>query len=459
MNNLALQALTDGLLDGGCVFASNFPGFYSQNIFTMLGGKRISLNEKIAYQQAYGASLAGQRACVSFKNVGLNVAADAYLNSLLSGVNAGLVIVVTDDMQVEGSQSRQDSRHYRDFFGGLWLEPSSLDSAYEFGYRAFDWSEKFDLPVVIRLTNQFFDLTGDYDRQPKRQNILPPADDKEKYIVHPTNWRRQFNNLQINNKRLAEFSEEQMNNKAISADCQTIACGCCLAELAQHNLTPNEALSCEIYPLPLKFIQNKFKTKPALAVIEQGDAYAGEIITAALADKKIEINSETGQLPDNSAAYRVWNKLEKLFVALINIQPDYVVSDLTQFTVESLNAVDSCLCLGSAISVGNGLAAAGLHPFCLTGDVSFLHEGGRNALEETIARQARQSIIIIDNGGAWCTGGQQPAIDIDLKNILSLEYFELDYNQTSAEDLEKTLKKMKYYSGVSLLKLKYYDRQ
>jgi indolepyruvate ferredoxin oxidoreductase alpha subunit len=167
----ALEALCHGLLDGGCNYVTNFPGFYSHDIFSMLRGKHIALNEKVAYEMGFGASLAGARTVVTFKSFGLNVAADPFLNSMVSGINAGLVVILTEDVEVAGSQCRQDSRYYRDFYGGLWFEPTNIQEAYQIAYNAFKWSEELDIPIVIRLTNQFFEISGEYERQKKQKYI------------------------------------------------------------------------------------------------------------------------------------------------------------------------------------------------------------------------------------------------------------------------------------------------
>ena len=89
----AIEVLSQGLLDGGCSYATNFPGTYSQDVFSLLGGKQININEKVSYEMAFGASLAGKRAVCSLKNVGLSVAADSFLNSIITGVNAGIILI------------------------------------------------------------------------------------------------------------------------------------------------------------------------------------------------------------------------------------------------------------------------------------------------------------------------------------------------------------------------------
>lgn len=113
-----LEAMAEALKKGGIQAAYNFPGFHSHKLFDLLDGGITSTNEKIAYELAWGSSQAGRPTLVTFKNVGLNDAADPFVNSLLTGAGAGLVLVVTDDIELQGSQCILDSRHYFSFYGG-----------------------------------------------------------------------------------------------------------------------------------------------------------------------------------------------------------------------------------------------------------------------------------------------------------------------------------------------------
>jgi indolepyruvate ferredoxin oxidoreductase alpha subunit len=135
--NVAIDTLTRGLLDGGCQFTVNVPGSRSQEIFLGLGGETISMNERVAYELAYGASLSGKRSVVTMKNVGMNASADPFLHSVINGVQAGLVVILSDDVDALSSPERQDSRSYFDLFGGLWLEPNSVQMAYDFARNSF----------------------------------------------------------------------------------------------------------------------------------------------------------------------------------------------------------------------------------------------------------------------------------------------------------------------------------
>ncbi len=416
--NNALIALSEGFMDGGCEYVTNYPGFESHTLFSLLGGKTISINEKIAYEMAFGASLAGKNAVVTMKNVGLNVAADAYLHSIISGVGGGLVLVVTDDVEVVGSQERFDSRHYIDFYGGLWFEPNSTKQAYTIAYNSFSWSQTYDFPIVIRLTNQFFNQKGKYLRLIPRKSNIHINKDSNKFIIHPTYWRNQYENLQQKNKDIHNFLDTYYSSKLFpykKSDKKkgVIVIGNCQHELKKHSTREWDILFITTYPLPKNIIQQFIKDKSDVVVLEQGERYAYDRIVSYLnSQTTVSITSNTGTIPDRTGSWRIWKEHEKLFNALKQINPSYIVSDVTQFTVESTYTVNACLCLGAAVSTTIGLAENGIkYPFCIVGDASFLH-GGYLALEEAFSRKSAIGVIIIDNNGSWCTGGQPTASSI-----------------------------------------------
>lgn len=462
--NSSIMALVHGLSDGGCSYTSNFPGFNSEKIFEALGGKYISFNERDAYLRSYGASLAGKRSCVSFKNVGLNVAADPFLNSLLSGVNAGLVLIVTDDMEVVGSQSRQDSRSYRDFFGGLWFEPASIQSAYSIGYQAFDLSEKFDVPVVIRLTNQFFDLGGTYKKSPVKRITKEPVKNPEKFVIHPTNYKQQMNRMAEKNRKISQFVEEfaipydRLGLKNFN-ECSglSILFGCCTKELLEQKEKKN-TLQVETYPIPQSLIKQVCKSGYPVSVFEQGDEYGYRLVKECLSLPSF-VSSESHIPTDSSSGYRIWGGLEKMFKALSAINPSYVVSDLTQFTRETTNTIESCLCLGSAIPVVVGMEECGVsYPWAVVGDVSLMHGQGADLLKEASAKNKNFGVIIIDNNGAWCTGGQSTVLTLE-KYLENIKTETVNYNNIDEVQFKDIFESMRGMAGVSVLIVQTYESE
>lgn len=454
----ALIALSEGFIDGGCEYVTNYPGFESHTLFSLLGGQTISINEKIAYEMAFGASLAGKNAVVTMKNVGLNVAADAYLHSLISGVGGGLVLVVTDDVEVVGSQERFDSRHYIDFYGGLWFEPNSTKQAYTIAYYSFIWSQTYDFPIVIRLTNQFFNQKGKYLRLPPRKSSIPIKKDSKKFIIHPTYWRNQYDNLQQKNKNIHDFIDTYYSSlfpyKKSDKKKSVIAFGNCQHELKKYSTKEWDILSITTYPFPTNIIQEFIKDKSDVVVLEQGDKYAyNRIVSSLNSQASIPIISNTGTMPDRTGSWRIWKGHEKLFHALKQINPSYIVSDVTQFTVESTYIINACLCLGAAVSTTIGLAENGIkYPYCIVGDASFLH-GGFMALEEAFSRKSAIGVIIIDNNGSWCTGGQPTTSNIyDINPIIKQKT--IVYSKVNTSELASILGNMQKTKELMVLFIK-----
>lgn len=456
MTNISnsLSAIIEGLKDGGCEFVTNVPGSNSQVIFSELGGHTISTNEKIAFEMAFGASLAGKRSVVTLKGTGLSAAADPFLHSILMGVQGGLVIVLIEDIEAISSPERQDSRALRDIFGGLWLEPISVADAYDYGYNSFEWSETLDIPIVIRLTNQFFDLTGEFSKKPSQKSKRGISDNREKYISY---WKERDERLQEKKVEIQRFVEdEKLLTKNYHSDSEktAIVIGNCQKELAENGYLEANRLHLTSYPLPHKAITNFSKGKSDLTVFEQGNNYAQTVIKTILyPENACRILSNSGNTPDLSTQWNVWDTTEKLFSALASIKPSFVVGDEGRFTDESTKTIDVCLCMGSSIGITMGLSEAGIsYPFCVTGDGSFLH-GGIQALGEALNRGSKFGIIVIDNEGMQSTGGQQLAADIYAIDD-QITQSKINYNTTSLNEMKEILSNMKKTNKLSILYVK-----
>lgn len=450
---LGIKAIADGLLDGGCEIATNFPGFMSHKLFSLLGGKITSTNEKIAYETAWGASFAGKRSAVMFKNVGLNDAADPFLNSMIIGVNAGLVVVVFDDIQVESSQSRQDSRHYFDFEEGLWFEPYSLQNAYDTAYQAFTLSEKFQIPIVIRITNQMIYQKGKYIRRKKQIKTLPIIKDHKRFVIHPVNSRIQREAVIKRNNKIRNFINRlysqklhiinQNKNKKL-----LLSFGCNILEEKKYLSNGFKKLQVFTYPFPGK-IQNLMKNTIEVVVLEQGDKFAYEKVKLLMTSNKQRIRSDSGFIPDNSTNYIISNKYERLFLAIKQTNPTLVISDLGEYTQDTLDSTDACLCFGSSLSVAMGVFLAGVKKvISIIGDGAYLHSG-KNVIPEAIERKTPLKIIVICNKGCQSTGGQEIPGNLFYQPPEVKKYI-LEYN-TKMTDIEEVLSKMMNSNTVSVL--------
>jgi indolepyruvate ferredoxin oxidoreductase, alpha subunit len=450
---VAVDAISHGLLDGGVAATFNFPGFFSHDIFEQLGGKTISLNERVAYAEGFGASLAGKRSVVTFKNVGLNVASDAFLHSIISGVRAGLVLILTDDVSVWGSQESQDSRSYMDFFGGLWLEPTSLQEAYDFSRDAFELSEKFDIPVVIRLTNPYFDLDGTFTRGvTKKLGVAYENVKSNKFVVHPVFYKDQQKNLNNKNQIIQKFYNKTQDLDVKKHNKGVIAVGA--IDDINLPITNADVFAVNTYPLPVDALRNFIDQHDEIEVIEHGGPYVAKKLHEIIGTKKI-----TSILPNSLGEkwpFVRWTRYQSFFDALKSISPDMVVGDVTQFTVEKNDTVKACLALGVAVSTSIGYASAEPddYVFSLSGDCSILHEG-IGIIDEAVTRNIKLGIVIFDNGGSWCTGGQERSGGIDkVSKLASVKSFVLDYEATTEAQFKNALNQMREFNGVSVLNIK-----
>lgn len=445
-----IEAIANGLLDRGCKVFTNFPGFMSHKLFSSMGGRVTSVNEKVAYEIAWGASFAGKRSVVTFKNVGLNDAADPFLNSMIVGVNSGLVVVVFDDMHVEGSQSRQDSRHYFDFFGGLWLEPYSLQNAYDVAYQSFELSERFQVPVIIRVTNQMVYAEGGYKRKRIQRKDFPIVKDHTRFVVHPVNSAIQRKSLSNKNKKIRNFVNKLYKKELVKLDGVKkllLSFGCNLIEEEKYLNEGFKKLQIFTYPIPDN-IRSLINHSRKVVVLEQGDGFAREKITVLSSNKKIGVNF--GKIPDRSSGYIVSNNYKKLFSAIKKVRPLFVVGDLGEYTQDTLDTIDACLCFGSALSVGMGEILAGAkNVISVIGDGAYLHSG-KNVIPEAIKRGIPLKTIIICNGGCKGTGGQEVPGELFYQPKDVEKYF-LKYQETRTNEFEKTLRRMLKSHSVSVL--------
>lgn len=445
-----VNAIVDGLLDGGCTYTTNVPGAKSQDIFYGLGGESISVNERIAYEMVYGASLAGKRAVVTLKNTGLTAACEPFIHSVLSGINGGLVVVVVDDVEAMFSPERQDSRSLYNFYGGLWLEPMSSQMAYDMSYKAFDWSEKLDIPVVIRITNQYFYLQDRYKRKNKKQSSKKLSKERSKYISY---WKDRYDRAQEKNKIINDFVENNLppvldNYQQNSG---VIVFGSCQRELKDVKYSNSQKLYINSYPFSVSHIIKFAKDKTKILVLEQGTPYAFQWVLSILQSlSSPQIESNTGDLIDTSNKWIIWSQFEKIFIALKSINPSFVVGDEGQFTDESTKSIENCLCMGASVGTTLGMALNGVdYPFCVVGDASFVH-GGIQSLSEALYRKAKMGIIVIDNGGAQSTGGQKIAGDIyDINK--SIKHTTLKYSKSSVENIASILNRMRESKELSIL--------
>jgi len=447
----AIEALASGLTDGGVRIATNFPGFHSHELFALCGGTQASVNERTAFAIAWGAAFAGARSAVMLKNVGLNDAFDPFLNSHLAGINAGLVVVVFDDVEVEGSQCRLDSRHAFDVFGGLWLEPGSVPQAYALAREAFELSERFQVPVVIRVTNALLRMRGDVHRMPTAPRHAGIVRAPERFVIHPVNHAGQEANLRRKNRRISAWVE-----------------GRCAAHMqaTDHTQAPDQkngktlrlnvgaaghverAVDLFTYPLPERLLRRLLLGVREAKVREVGDGFVREKIRALACGIPVH---RVAPRTNDATAYRIEDRFENLFCALRSIPSRLICGDIGSFTMDAPKSLDACLCLGSSVAVATGaaLAAPRFSILAVAGDAGFSHSG-KTALEEAAARGVRLTVVVIDNGGSQATGGQViPGAITPLEGTL---VHRLSGDNASTSEISAALRKLRSHrTGPSLL--------
>jgi indolepyruvate ferredoxin oxidoreductase alpha subunit len=200
---LGAEAIAQGAIDGGISGIYAYPGTPSTEITEYVQHNKTAIernlhrqwsaNEKTAMEAALGMSYAGKRSMVCMKHVGLNVASDAFINSAITGVNGGLIVTVADDPSMHSSQNEQDSRFYGKFAMIPILEPSNQQEAYDMAYEGFELSEKFKIPVMIRITTRLsHSRSGVETRETKNENQLTYPEDPIQFVLLPSNARKRY---------------------------------------------------------------------------------------------------------------------------------------------------------------------------------------------------------------------------------------------------------------------------
>ena len=449
----SLTAIEYGLKDGGTQFVSNYPGYHSYELFTRFNEDQISIDERVAFQRAYGSALSGKRSVLTLKGIGLASACDEYFHSILYGVNAGLVIVVFDDTDVVSSPELFDSRYFYHSYGGLWFEPGSIQQAYDICREAFNISEKYDIPVVIRLSSGYINLAEKkIIRKQKAKKFSNNANNKlsnrEKNISPWSNrisdWKRK---MKIINQAfsLHNHAETHKNEK----DVQTVLVRVGAAE-AKVNKKYDLELNINSYPFPKLVLLEMINKNVHVDVVEEGSAFAQNMIDG-LRQTTTKVEYKKHQATPKWLTYSTY---EKLFTGLSSLEPKVVIGDEGSYTNETTKRIHFCFCYGASIGVTLGIAEAGIeYPWCVTGDAAFLH-GGYSAVVEAVNRGISMGIIIINNKIASATGGQK-IIEDEINLPKNVNVINVDYTTTSEIEFTKIFETFTITKGVSVLVVGY----
>jgi indolepyruvate ferredoxin oxidoreductase alpha subunit len=504
------EAIARGAIDAGLSGIFAYPGTPSTEITEYAEsspeGKsgeikaRWASNEKTAMEGALGMSYAGKRAMVCMKHVGLNVAADAFVNSAITGANGGLIVVAADDPSMHSSQNEQDSRFYAKFAMIPALEPRNQQEAYDMVHYGFDISEKFGTPVLMRITTRLAHSRSGVVLKPKReQNELKLPGDPKQYILLPANARKRYKNLLRNQVVFGESSESSPYNAYFEG--QDKALGIITAGIAYNYLLENfhnghlknPLLKIGQYPLPEKQIRKIYEECDELLVIEEGAPYIEESIKGLLNLGKPVHGRLDGSLPRDGElnpnvvarslgleetkglnvpeivkprppslckgcphiySYNALNEALELY------SKGRVFSDIGCYTLgalEPFNAINTCVDMGASITMAKGAADAGFVPaVAVIGDSTFTHSGITGLLD-AVNDNTPITVMILDNATTAMTGGQPSAALGKIESIcigLGVEKEHIHVLNPSPKYHEENMsiiKKEIEYEGVSVI--------
>ena len=463
---LGNAAVARGLYEAGCSVASSYPGTPSTEI-TEEAAKYDAIycewapNEKVAMETAFGACLAGKRSFCGMKHVGLNVAADPLFTISYTGVNAGMVIAVADDAGMHSSQNEQASRHYAIAAKVPMLEPSDSAEALAFAKRAYEISEEFDTPVILKMCTRVSHSQSLVELGERTEVEKPYEKNIAKYVMMPGNAIRRHPVVEERTRKLTEFAETcDLNRVEMGGTSMGVITSSTSYQYVKEVFGDSVSVLKlgMVNPLPVKLILDFASKVDKLVVVEELDSIIedhcrklglkvwgknvlpleGEF-SQNLVASKLGGTVHTGKtledaIPPRPPVMCAGCPHRGLFYTL-NKNKCTVLGDIGCYTlgaVAPLSAMDMTLCMGGSIS--------GIHGFnkargeetegktvAVIGDSTFMHSG-MTGLANIAYNQSNSTVIILDNSITGMTGHQQnpttgynikgdPAGKIDLESL------------------------------------------
>ncbi len=455
------EAIALGALHAGLSGVYAYPGTPSTEITEFIQGdplarqrgvhSRWSTNEKTAMEEALGMSFMGKRALVCMKHVGLNVCADPFVNSGMTGVNGGVVVLVADDPSMHSSQDEQDSRFYGKFALIPTFEPSSQQEAYDMVQAAFDYSEQQCLPVLMRVTTRMAHSRAvvEVKDEPRAENELNYGAEAKNWVLLPANARRRNDKVTAQQLQLEQDAAQSAYNIYIEGHDHSMGI---LASGIGFNYvnecfpqgSPYPILKISQYPLPRKLVRRLMDECQQVLIVEEGQPFIEDMVRGVQEAPNIhgkldgtlprtgELNPdivkkalgmESGQCfaPCEDVAPRPPALCQgcghrDVYAALNEVLREYdnarVFGDIGCYTLGFLppfHAIHSCVDMGASITMAKGAADAGQWPaVAIIGDSTFTHSG-MTGLLDAINENADITVIISDNLTTGMTGGQDSA--------------------------------------------------
>lgn len=443
------EAVARGAYEAGLHFASAYPGTPSTEILENLAEYKDSLycewapNEKVALEAAIGASIAGGRALAAMKHVGVNVAADPLFTFAYTGVTGGLILVSADDPGMHSSQNEQDNRNYASAARLLMLEPSDSEEAKEFTKLGFALSEKFDTPVLLRMTTRICHSKSAVTYEDRVEVPLVPYEKKiTKFVATPANGKVMRKNLVGRLAAMTEFVNTTDLNREEMAGTEIGVVSSGVAYQYAKEVFGPEASYLKLgatFPMPMEKVKAFAKKVKKLYVVEEMDPYmerqireAGiEVIGKEVIPAFDELNpdiirkgvfgTEGPALTSELAAVIRPPAMcagcphRGFFYALAQKKNVMITGDIGCYTLGSaapLSAMDTCICMGASISTGHGAARifgqgdSGMKVVAVLGDSTFFHSGVTSLMDVAYNKGTSVSVIL-DNRITGMTGHQQ----------------------------------------------------
>ncbi|MDA3949502.1 MAG: thiamine pyrophosphate-dependent enzyme [Spirochaeta sp.] len=459
------EAVALGAIDAGMSVAYGYPGTPSTEILEYVQAyreredtdlvARWCSNEKTATEGGVGVSFAGKRCLVTMKHDGLNVAMDAFVNACLLEIHGGMVLAVADDPGMHSSQNEQDTRFLTDFAHTICLEPRNQQEAYDMTREAFQLSETFHVPVVVRLVTRLSHARSVITRAPATEKSdLGKALDRSRWMTLPALARKGWAHLLEQQREFTAWSEgSRFNQLDLNPACTEFAV--ITSGLGGNYYAENEAelalrpsrLHVGTYPLPVEKIRRLAESADRVVLIEEGYPYIERQLRSILGqpveirgkmDGAVPIQGELNAdnvraalgLPERTTAAAATlagsqalpgrppqlcrgcphiYSFQALNEAREGLPSSIVTSDIGCYALGALppyDAVETILCMGASIGMANGAAQAGQANVVATiGDSTFFHSG-IPGLVDAVAAGTAVTIVILDNGTTGMTGGQ-----------------------------------------------------
>ncbi len=505
------EAIAQAAIDAGLSGVYAYPGTPSTEITEYIQSSQLakecnihckwSTNEKTAMEAALGMSYAGKRSLCCMKHVGLNVAADCFMNASMSGINGGMIIVTADDPSMHSSQNEQDNRMFGNFAMIPMLEPSSQQEAYDMVYEGFELSEKLGYPILLRVTTRMAHSRAGVETRPIIQNQNPmhcPEDGRQRFILLPALARIRYRKLIEAQKVFEAASEESPFNAYFDAPDKSL--GIITTGIAFNYLSENypngfrhPVVKISQYPVPSAKISRLVEECDEILVLEEGYPVVEQQLKGLLS-KGLKVHGRLdgtlqrdGELTPDAVGKALGLEIKEyyakpevveqrppalcqgcghrdMFQALNEVLVEYagakVFGDIGCYTLGALppfGAIDSCIDMGASITMAKGASDAGVFPaVSVIGDSTFTHSG-MTGLLDCVNENTNITIVISDNETTAMTGGQDSAGTGRLESIcagigVAPEHIRVMVPlKKNYDEMKRIIREEIEYKGVSVL--------